>query len=115
MKKLFYLFYIFINLNLFSQDKLFVVEKGSIEYDKFLSMLMPEAAFVELNTNISDLKIESNTKGIIKELPNPFSKNRIFAIYSEKQKFQISKKGFKEVKILIPKLYPSQKISFLIK
>lgn len=115
MKIIYYLFYIFASLNLFSQDKLFVVEKQDVTYDRFYSNFISDAAFVEIITDLEDLKIESNTKGIKKELPVPFSSNRVFAIYTEKQKFIVSKKGFKEAIILIPKLYPSQKINLLIK
>ena len=106
------------NVVAIAQEKELKFEKGNITFDKFNSMFEPNAAFVLIKTDYKDLTFSSNINkdGKIKELPSlDFSNNRIFAIETEKQKFIIKKKGYKNLIILIPKLYTSQKIEFIIK
>ena len=106
------------NATVLAQEKELKFEKGNITFDKFNSMFEPNAAFVLIKTDYKDLTFSSNINkdGKIKELPSlDFSNNRIFAIETEKQKFIIKKKGYKNLIILIPKLYTSQKIEFIIK
>ena len=106
------------NVVAIAQEKELKFEKGNITFDKFNSIFEPNAAFVLIKTDYKDLTFSSNINkdGKIKELPSlDFSNNRIFAIETEKQKFIIKKKGYKNLIILIPKLYTSQKIEFIIK
>ena len=106
------------NATVLAQEKELKFEKGNITFDNFNSMLEPNAAFVLIKTDYKDLTFSSNINkdGKIKELPSlDFSNNRIFAIETEKQKFIIKKKGYKNLIILIPKLYTSEKIEFIIK
>ena len=78
------------NVVAIAQEKELKFEKGNITFDKFNSMFEPNAAFVLIKTDYKDLTFSSNINkdGKIKELPSlDFSNNRIFAIETEKQKF----------------------------
>ncbi len=112
MKNIIVIFFIIFiyTFSAYAQEKDFKYKIGEISENSLYSYLSPNTAIVEIITKLDGLKFSSNTGGLLSEI-STFGKKRLITIKPEKQKLIIKKQGYKDIKILIPKLSIGEKIS----